>query len=168
MRKAGVCGPKTAKRFKLEKKFLKKYCRGIGVDVGCGQTKISPYAIGIDIFPFKPVNILASGNKLDMFADKSLDYIVSSHVLEHFLDTKKVLNEWNRILKKGGIIGIISPDGNLLPESIFLDGHKVLITKQNLMRIFKKMNYKKIILRNLSELKNEISKKSILCIYKKL
>lgn len=42
------------------------------------------------------VDVLAEGNKLP-FPDKSYDFIISSHVIEHFYDPISALLEWARI-----------------------------------------------------------------------
>lgn len=46
------------------------------------------------------------------FADKSVDLIYASHVLEYFdrEEAVTVLNEWKRVLKDGGILRIAVPD----------------------------------------------------------
>lgn len=54
------------------------------------------------------VNIVASGDDLP-FKDATLDYVVSSHVIEHFFDPVKALNEWYRVIRPGGYIFIIAP-----------------------------------------------------------
>lgn len=55
-----------------------------------------------------PVDIIASGDKLPI-KDESQDFVISSHVLEHFPDPIKALNEWYRVIKKGGYIFAIVP-----------------------------------------------------------
>lgn len=45
------------------------------------------------------VDIVAPGDKLP-FADKSVDFIVSSHVIEHFYDPVSALLEWQRVATK--------------------------------------------------------------------
>ncbi len=63
------------------------------------------------------VNIVSSGDDLP-FKNDRLDYVLSSHVIEHFFDPIKALKEWIRVLKTGGYIFIIVPhkertfDGN--------------------------------------------------------
>ena len=54
------------------------------------------------------VNIVASGDALP-FKDNSLDYVLSSHVIEHFFDPVKALREWHRVVRPGGYIFIIAP-----------------------------------------------------------
>ena len=54
------------------------------------------------------VNIVANGDDLP-FKDESLDYVLSSHVIEHCFDPIKALEEWLRVVKKGGYLFIIVP-----------------------------------------------------------
>lgn len=51
-------------------------------------------------------------NELNVFPDKSADLIYASHVLEHisFREVPKVLKEWRRVLKAGGVLRISVPD----------------------------------------------------------
>jgi ubiquinone/menaquinone biosynthesis C-methylase UbiE len=55
-----------------------------------------------------PVDIVAQGDSIPV-PDESYDFIVSSHVLEHFPDPIRALKEWQRIVKEGGYIFIIIP-----------------------------------------------------------
>ena len=54
------------------------------------------------------VNIVALGDDLP-FKSNTLDYVLSSHVIEHFFDPVKALREWHRVIKPGGYIFIIAP-----------------------------------------------------------
>lgn len=54
------------------------------------------------------VNILAEGDNLP-FKNEVFDYVFSSHVIEHFFDPIKAIEEWFRVLKKGGYIFMIIP-----------------------------------------------------------
>ncbi len=40
------------------------------------------------------------------FADHSIEFVVSNHVLEHLPDFKKGLAEFNRVMQTGGVIGL--------------------------------------------------------------
>jgi SAM-dependent methyltransferase len=78
--------------------------RSINVDFqdrqgGLWQNKNCPPAV---------VNIVAYGDDLP-FKDNTLDYVLSSHVIEHFYDPVKALREWHRVIKPGGYIFIIAP-----------------------------------------------------------
>lgn len=53
-----------------------------------------------------PVDVVATGDKLP-FPDKSFDFVISSHVIEHFFDPIAALKEWARVAKK--YIFIICP-----------------------------------------------------------
>lgn len=59
-------------------------------------------------YGIKKVDVVASGDNLP-FADSSLDYVITSHVLEHFFDPIKALKEWHRVIKNGGYIFMIVP-----------------------------------------------------------
>jgi SAM-dependent methyltransferase len=54
------------------------------------------------------VDVVADGAKLP-FKDEQYDYVINSHVIEHFFDPIAVLKEWLRVIKKGGFIFIIAP-----------------------------------------------------------
>jgi SAM-dependent methyltransferase len=54
------------------------------------------------------VNIVASGDKLP-FKDNTLDYVFSSHVIEHFFDPVAAIKEWLRVVKADGIVLMIVP-----------------------------------------------------------
>jgi SAM-dependent methyltransferase len=45
------------------------------------------------------VDIVSPGDCLP-FADKSYDFIISSHVIEHFFDPVKAIKEWLRVSRK--------------------------------------------------------------------
>ncbi len=83
---------------------LQPYCVGRGIDVGCGHRKVAPHCIGVDLLAAGEVgehgvvhgqrsvaDIQASGDDLHMFADGELDYVVSRHNLEHYVDVVKTL-----------------------------------------------------------------------------
>jgi len=52
------------------------------------------------------VDVVSEGDKLP-FQDKSFDFVISSHVIEHFYDPIKALLEWQRVARK--YIFIICP-----------------------------------------------------------
>lgn len=57
---------------------------------------------------FLSVDIVAPGDNIPVLGE-SQDFIISSHVLEHFPDPIKTLKEWYRIVKQGGYIFMIVP-----------------------------------------------------------
>jgi len=46
-----------------------------------------------------PVDVVSPGDDLP-FADNSFDFVISSHVIEHFYDPIKAINEWCRVATK--------------------------------------------------------------------
>lgn len=123
---------------------LYPYCKGIGIDVGCGSKKTHPDALGIDITPkggigkfgserrqISVADICLSGDSLLIFANNSLDFVVARHNLEHYDDFRRTLREWQRVLKKGGVLGVVLPDDDKL-DTIKIDPtHKHAFTKKS-------------------------------------
>jgi predicted SAM-dependent methyltransferase len=97
--------------WKWEVEKLVPWFFGKGADIGCGARSIKKDIIRVDIDKKVKPEILASGDKLP-FKDNELDYICSIHSFEHFADQHKTLAEWLRVVKVGGIIGIVHPDVN--------------------------------------------------------
>ena len=60
-----------------------------------------------------PVDVVAPGHNLP-FDDKSFDFVISSHVIEHFYDPIEALQEWQRVARK--YIYIICPQRDALPS----------------------------------------------------
>ena len=60
-----------------------------------------------------PVDVVAPGHNLP-FDDKSFDFVISSHVIEHFYDPIEALQEWQRVASK--YIYIICPQRDALPS----------------------------------------------------
>ncbi len=98
-------------------------CFGTGIDVGCGYRKTHPDAIGVDWInkgksgkagnvkgKRSEADIQTHGDNLHMFKNNSIDYLVARHNLEHYSKPAKTLEEWARVLKKGGLLGVIVPD----------------------------------------------------------
>ena len=83
--------------------FAKHVCKGVGVDVGCMKEEWAfPGAQTVD-------PDLNGYTALD-FPYEKLDYIFSSHCLEHVYDWVKVLDYWTSKLKKSGTLFLYLPD----------------------------------------------------------
>jgi len=99
------------------------YTKGTGIEVGCGLNKIHTSAIGVNIvlsdndygYPYG-AQIKSDGTSLPWFSNNSLDYVFSSHCLEHFHEPMKALLEWTRILKVGGYLVLILPHKKYYPN----------------------------------------------------
>ena len=127
---------------------LAPFCVGRGIDVGCGHRKVTPECIGVDILAGGAegehgvirgqrivADVQASGDDLHMFADGELDFVVSRHNLEHYIDVVKTLQEWERVVRPGGVVAMIVPDERA-GDTIFLDPtHKHVFTPESLTRL---------------------------------
>ena len=54
------------------------------------------------------IDMISEGDELPL-ATSSVDFVLTSHVLEHFLDPIKALKEWYRVVKNGGYILAVVP-----------------------------------------------------------
>lgn len=95
---------------------LARYCVGDGMDIGFGGDPIVPHAICMDLpVPYAryrrhPQHLHGEAENLHWFRDGALDWVYSSHVLEDFPDTGKVLEEWLRVVRPGGHVVLYLPD----------------------------------------------------------
>lgn len=63
------------------------------------------------------VDVVAPGDQLP-FADNSQDFVISSHVIEHFYDPVRTMQEWLRVVKPGGYIFVIAPHKERTPDKM--------------------------------------------------
>lgn len=137
---------------------LYPYCKGLGIDVGCGSKKTHQDALGIDVTPkgksgtygserrqISRADICASGDNLFMFADDVLDYVVARHNLEHYNNPIKTLMEWKRVLRKGGMLGVVIPDDDALDTMKIDSTHKYAFTKLKFKNMLKQIGGFKIL-----------------------
>lgn len=83
--------------------YAKHVCKGYGVDIGCNRKEwCYPGANAIDplINDFDALN----------FPYENLDYIFSSHCLEHLNNWVDVLDYWTSKLKTSGVLFLYLPD----------------------------------------------------------
>jgi len=95
----------NAKQF-IEQDAL-RWCKGKGVDVGAGR------------WPLKGARQIDEGPEEDAYCigepDSSLDFVFSSHCLEHLDSPTLALKEWARILKPGGVLYLYLPHPYYVP-----------------------------------------------------
>ena len=83
--------------------YAKHVCSGVGIDVGCNRVEWS--------FPGSlPVDPVINDYDALNFPYDNLDYIFSSHCLEHLYDWVSVLDYWTSKLKIGGVLFLYLPD----------------------------------------------------------
>ena len=87
------------------------------IHLGCGRID-APAFINVDAVGYPHVHYIQEVNDLSRFPNKYADLIYASHVLEHISHKhlSKVLSEWRRVLKGGGILRISVPDFDKLIE----------------------------------------------------
>lgn len=104
---------------------LPQYTRGRGLDIGCGPDKAFPHFIGVDNYTdtalfgiqMKP-DVVSDCTRLDVFGSASMDFVYSSHLLEHVAPEKVegTLKEWMRVLKPHGYLVLYLPDEDEYPK----------------------------------------------------
>jgi len=104
-----------------DNRFATRYFVGDGIDIGSGPDPLGQYS---EQFP-----LMRSCRKWDMpdgdaqelasLADASLDFVHSSHCLEHMRDPFTAMDNWLRVLKPGGHLITIVPDEDLYEQGIF-------------------------------------------------
>jgi hypothetical protein len=84
--------------------FAKKFCKGEGYDIGCNRMEWCLYgAIPIDPTITKDYDAYK-------LPEGEVDYIFSSHCLEHLSNWVTALDYWDTKIKKGGCIYLYLPD----------------------------------------------------------
>ena len=105
----GEIYPEFIKQWKMSEYIAptaKNFCQGVGIDVGAGEHPF-PGAKSVD---------LTQQDKWDAFnlptEDGELDYIFSSHCLEHISDFVGALEYWITKIKSGGVLFLYLPSWN--------------------------------------------------------
>ena len=91
------------------------YCRGVGIDIGAGAWPLEGAAA---------IENIAGENayKLDKFADASLDFVFSSHCLEHLEHWQDALRLRIKKIKPGGTLFLYLPHESMImwrPGEVF-------------------------------------------------
>jgi SAM-dependent methyltransferase len=97
------------------KVWLEQFVKGAGLDVCCGHIPMKG-AEGVDSVWFYgrtgsgglgPLcHLRVDGDDLAFYEREELDFIISNY-FEAFTSPMKVLNEWYRVLKKGGVLALV-------------------------------------------------------------
>lgn len=151
---------------------LVEYTSGRGLDLGCGQFKAFPHFIGVDNghhWGMKGVDVhVDTCEDLSIFSSKSMDFVFSSHLIEHIQDTEKTLKEWYRVIKNNGYLIIYAPHKELYPnvgEKGANPDHKHDFMPEDIEDVMKKVGGWDLI-RN--ETRSQDREYSFLQVYKKL
>ena len=106
------------------RKMVLPFCHGFGADVGFGGDKVKKdNCLGID---YAQPYAHAGKDKVDVavdlhkelipLPDNHLDYLYTSHLIEDFPDTGRLLREFIRLIKPGGNLILVFPDQKIFEE----------------------------------------------------
>lgn len=92
------------------------------INMGCGPRNFGEDWIHIDGGDYPHLDY-RDITKLE-FEDESVDLIYASHVIQYFDrdEVRKVLSEWKRVLKKGGVLRIAVPSFTNIVFQYFIKG----------------------------------------------
>lgn len=112
---------KSIQRRQSDPSFIRKYFVGDGLDVG---GKPDPLVLYQELFPLiKSLRTWdredGDGQFLDGLPDNSLDFIHSSHCLEHLIDPELGLKNWFRVIREGGYLIVTVPDEDMYEQGQF-------------------------------------------------
>lgn len=88
--------------------IIQKNSEQIKVDLGCGSRKNQGF-IGVDIYPWPGVDLVADLTKKFPFPDNTVDEIIAYDCLEHLPNIIHTMNEIWRICKPGATVDILVP-----------------------------------------------------------
>ncbi len=116
-----------------DSRYATRYLVGSGIDIGSGPDPLGQF---YEFFPGMNCRgwDLDDGDAqyLESIPDETLDFVHSSHCLEHMVDPWIALNHWIRVLKPGGHLICLIPDEDLYEQGVwpstFNDDHKHTFT----------------------------------------
>ncbi|HTJ52646.1 MAG TPA: methyltransferase domain-containing protein [Cyclobacteriaceae bacterium] len=89
-----------------------QYIIGSIIDFGCGDSKITPDAKGVDGRPLPGVDYVTDNPLILDFIGEKFDTVFSSHFLEHLSDQYSAIECWGDALNIGGHLVLYLPDGD--------------------------------------------------------
>ena len=110
--------------------MAKEFCKGSGLEIGSLHSRLNVDANvkivdfidtetlkanykddpNVNVEDIWPVDIVANAWDLSKVDSNSVDFVMSSHVLEHLPNPAVAIEEWMRVVKPGGIVFFIVPD----------------------------------------------------------
>lgn len=112
---------KSIQRRLTDSNFLRRYFVGDGIDIG---GKPDPLSLYQEFFPLvKHIKTWdwedGDAQFLSGVADNSMDFVHSSHCLEHLVDPHEGIRNWLRVVREGGHLVITVPDEDLYEQGVF-------------------------------------------------
>ena len=114
--------PIGAESFKI-RHMIVPYTRGAVLDIGCGPWKPWPHFLGVDRANATPdgqpwqTDLRRDAKDLGIFADRSMDAVFSSHLLDELDDPEAALAEWWRVIKPDGHLVLYLPHADHYPHA---------------------------------------------------
>jgi SAM-dependent methyltransferase len=125
---AGMVLATTGRLEAIRRHFAGRYLRGHGIEIGAQTRPTRPpnasridyidlisadetsQRYGLDAAALVPLTHIADSTCLAMYADRSLDFVIANHVLEHLDNPLGGLIEWLRVLRPGGKLFLSVPN----------------------------------------------------------
>jgi SAM-dependent methyltransferase len=102
--------------------------KGLRIDLGCGAAK-KEGTLGIDAYPGPGVDYVHDiENQPLPFVDRSVEYVFSSHFLEHITELGRVFGEIGRVCMDQAILELWTPYA--WHNNAWLFGHKTYFTEE--------------------------------------
>jgi hypothetical protein len=80
------------------------------LELGCGDGKRDPSAIGIDLRDFPGVDVIGDVYLvLASLPDDCVSYVFASHFIEHIASLDELMSALARVVKRGGVIEFVAP-----------------------------------------------------------
>jgi len=143
-----------------EAEVVRQFIQGRVLELGCGDKKTVPDAVGVDIVPkgemiksitfgrVSVADIQANVQEKLPVEKESFDTIIARHVLEHMIDTVEAVKNWSESLKHGGRIIIAVPNDEIRPGIPLNFEHKHAWTPMSLKNFMESMGWKTIDLKD--------------------
>lgn len=114
------CSKSVARRL-ADSRFVRRYFRGNGVDIGGAPDPLALYAEFFPLMTSVRTWDLEDGDAQFMagVADDSFDFVFSSHCIEHLHDPLEGLRNWVRVTKPGGYVIFALPEEDLYEQGVF-------------------------------------------------
>ena len=130
---------------------VRKLVKGKVYDLGCGAAKVTPDAIGVDIYA-KGEDIPTIGvSQADIQSDVTqelpfvdADTLVARHILEHVTDIAETLGYWKKALKPGGQLIVAVPDDTLVGSVPMNSEHVHAFTSKSLKNLMESLGWKTV------------------------
>lgn len=101
--------------------IFEPYCKGLGVDIGFGFDALIKTELGLTSDQPQPYTAVGKDKQIfrndcrdfSFLCDETMNWVASHHLAEDFSYSElaqKIVPEWRRILKKGGLLLTNCPD----------------------------------------------------------